>query len=534
MIVSMALASALTVGAAPAHAADAEILSPADGEIVKSSGPVAISAKTDWYQISMSLYVEGPSVPRQKIASGGANQTISGTFDPGDAPNGTFTITLAGEVTHKTYATSTFVLSRPPAAPTGVDARLKNPSTIVVTWAKGAEPDLESYEITSAKAGKTGSVSADSACSGSTCQTSLALPEGLGGQNVDVSVRAFRSDGVGGTIASQRSSAVYVAVPAPKASPSPSPTPSKAPDQSAAETPAAKTPKTHHSTEAQNPEPATPEDTGPAGHTGLNDTELTLPEDDGGSDQTKPVDVPGTGDSEKTDTPETTAQSSFTPLGGLSFGVYIALAVVLLLTGASLGAWLRGKRPTGDTAGDGRPGGSGAQPVTEQTGSSPQTAMAASGAAALAGAGTAKARETAPVRRPSVVLARPKARESSPETEAETATETASDLTNASSTTTGEGTETRLSEQEPVAPVSGPDRQETPTAASLPPVTRRVGGTGQVAPAHVSLPSATRSDQMPVLPVPAVPASGVINAELPERPLRQPEPDIWREDDDTL
>ncbi|MFI7028080.1 hypothetical protein ACIBK1_05165 [Microbispora rosea] len=232
MIVLMALASTPMIGAAPAYAADAEILSPADGAVVKSSGAVAVSAKTDWYQISMALYVEGPSLSRQKIASGGANETISGSFDPGDAPNGTFTVSLFGEVTHKTYATSTFVLSRPPEAPSGVQAQLKNPSTILVRWAKGAEPDLQSYEIASVKAGRSGSVSADSACSGSSCQTSMTLPAGMAGQKVDVSVRAFRSDGTGGTVASQRSAAAYVTVPAPKPSPSPSPKPSKKPGQS--------------------------------------------------------------------------------------------------------------------------------------------------------------------------------------------------------------------------------------------------------------------------------------------------------------
>lgn len=116
MIVPIAVASALLMGADPA-AADGEILSPANGQVIKAPGAVAVSARTDWYQVKMSLFVEGPSVSRQEIASGGANQTISGSFDPGDAPNGTFTVTLLGEVTHKTYATSTFVLSRPPEAP---------------------------------------------------------------------------------------------------------------------------------------------------------------------------------------------------------------------------------------------------------------------------------------------------------------------------------------------------------------------------------------------------------------------------------
>ncbi|MBE3008621.1 hypothetical protein IL992_05390 [Microbispora sp. NEAU-D428] len=656
MIVLAALVSAPVIGVAPANAADAEILSPADGEVVKSSGAVAVSAKTDWYQISMALYVEGPSVSRQKIASGGANQTISGSFDPGDAPNGTFTVSLFGEVTHKTYATSTFVLSRPPEAPSGVEAQLKNPSTILVSWAKGAEPDLQSYEITSVKAGKSGSVSADSACSGSTCQTSLALPAGLGGQKVDVSVRAFRSDGTGGTVASQRSAAVYVTVPAPKPSPSPSPTPSKKPGQAAVKSPAAKTPKPHQSTAVPNAEPALPQNTAlPKDTEPPKDTELTLPEANGGSDQTEPVVVP-----EKTDDPKMTAQSSFLPLGGLSFGVYVALAVVLLLTGANLGAWLRRKGLTSDSAGEGRSGRSEPRPTAVKTGASPQPATVASGAAAFGGTASAKARGKAPVRRPSVILARPKAHESLPETGGDTetllgavssTTESTGTIADARTITiTGTDTdidtdidadtggEIALSDQEPATPLDRPDPQEplpatadsptaeispgvtpaaevtsvTPTAedrapgdpasgahpadgsasganpsngasvdsvvaraasptsssgdvmasavegqssvqsaldqlAALPPLTARPDDGGRTAPAHVPLSPAAPPGQTPVVsvpvapvapvptvPVPAVPAGAAFNGEMPERPLRQPEPDVWTEDDDSL
>ncbi len=534
MVVSAALASALLAGAAPAYADGAEILTPGDGEVLTSSRPVTVSAKTDWYQVSMSLYVESPSGSRQKIASGGANQTISGSFDPGDAPNGTFTVSLFGEVTHKTYATSTFVLSRPPEAPSGVRAELEGLSTIRVSWAKGAEPDLQSYEITSVKAGKSGSVSVDSACSGSTCQASLALPAGLGGQKVDVSVRAFRSDGAGGTVGSERSAAPDVSVPAPKASPSPSPKPSKT-DQ-AAQPPVAKTPDTHRP--SAEPEPALPEDTQLTEDPELGgNTELTLPEA-GGDDQTEPVVVP-----EETDDPKTTAQSSFLPLGGLNFGVYIALAVVLLLTGANLGAWLRRKGLTGDTAGNGQTGGSQSRPATGETDASPEAAPVAGGAVggvaggtvALGGPATAKARGATPVRRPSIILARPKAREDLPETvigagagpggdaptaatmpatatmPAATSVPAATSMPAATSVpaTTGSGREITLSHQEPI-------------------------GTGQAVPAHTSPSTAGQSDRGPVASVPVASTGAAVNARMPDPPLRQPEPDVWTEDDDSL
>ncbi|MEV5739964.1 hypothetical protein AB0L30_07885 [Microbispora rosea] len=580
MIVLMALASTPMIGAAPAYAADAEILSPADGAVVKSSGAVAVSAKTDWYQISMALYVEGPSLSRQKIASGGANETISGSFDPGDAPNGTFTVSLFGEVTHKTYATSTFVLSRPPEAPSGVQAQLKNPSTILVRWAKGAEPDLQSYEIASVKAGRSGSVSADSACSGSSCQTSMTLPASMAGQKVDVSVRAFRSDGTGGTVVSQRSAAAYVTVPAPKPSPSPSPKPSKKPGQSGVKSPAAETPKTHQSTAVPNAEPALPKDATRPRDTELpKDTELTLPEANGGSDQTEPVVVP-----EKTDDPKMTAQSSFLPLGGLSFGVYVALAVVLLLTGANLGAWLRRKGLTSDNAGEGRSGGSEPRPAAGRTGASPEAATVASGVAAFSGAATAKARGNAPVRRPSVILARPKPRENLPEADADTETRLDAVTSTAEGTDTIPGagmgtipssganaetvagagvdtiagagagaatvagadtdmrtdtdtdTATTVSGQEPAVPAEGePPVRATPDwPASLPSLTARPDEGGRRASAHESPSPAVLPGQMPVISASAMPAGTTINDQMQERPLRQPEPDVWTEDDDSL
>ncbi|WP_143737470.1 hypothetical protein [Microbispora sp. GKU 823] len=421
-----------------------------------------------------------------------------------------------------------------------------------------------------------------------------------------------------------------------------------------------------------NPEPALPQNTAlPKDTEPPKDTELTLPEANGGSDQTEPVVVP-----EKTDDPKMTAQSSFLPLGGLSFGVYVALAVVLLLTGANLGAWLRRKGLTSDSGGEGRSGGSEPRQVAGKTGTSPQAATVASGAAAFGGAATAKARGKAPVRRPSVILARPKARENLPEAEGDpetllgavSSTSESTDTIPGAGTITGTGTgtpgvgtvtdsdtdtgtipgvgvgvgtirdtgqETALSDQGPAASLDRPDQQEplsaaaesptaeSPTAeissiaetspgvtlaaeatsaapttedrapgdpasgahpadgsasgtnpsngasvdsavaraafptspsgvvmasaaagespvqsaldqlASLPPLTARLDDGGRTAPDPVSLSPAALPGQMPV-PVPAVPAGAAFNGEMPERPLRQPEPDVWTEDDDSL
>ncbi|MBO4271343.1 hypothetical protein [Microbispora triticiradicis] len=522
LIVPIAVVSALLAGASPA-AADGEILSPSNGQVVKAPGPVAVSAKTDWYQVKMSLFVEGPSVSRQEIASGGANQTISGSFDPGDAPNGTFTVTLLGEVTHKTYATSTFVLSRPPEVPSGVGAQLKNATTVLVSWAKGSEPDLQKYEITSAKAGKSGSVTVDSACSGSTCRASLTLPARMAGQKVDVSVRAVRADGVGGTIASSPSAPVYVTVPAPKASRSPSatPSPSKRPDQSAVTSPAAKTPKTDLPTTVPNPEPKLPKD-----------GELTLPEANGGSDQTEPVLVP-----EQTEAPRTTAQSSFLPLGGLGFGVYVAIAVVLLLIGANLGAWLRRKGVTGDTTGDGDPAGR-SKPIFGRASAGAGDAADVGSAATAGGVAVAKSRGSAPTRRPAVILATPKSRGGQPEAEADTrsgldavhAPDTSGEITLPGHGLAVSPTDT---EPEPETAQGTEMRQGTETERE-----HREPGDGRAAPARAPVeqvplvPAGTVVPGGTVVPAATVVAGAMAGGQFPDRPLRQPEPDVWTDEDD--
>ncbi|ETK34429.1 hypothetical protein MPTA5024_19140 [Microbispora sp. ATCC PTA-5024] len=376
VLMPLTVVSALIVSVAPASAADGEILSPGDGQTIRTPGPVAISAKTDWYQVSMALYVEGPSVSRQKIASGGANQTISGSFDPGDAPNGTFTVTLYGEITNKTYKTSTFVLSRPPQTPSGVEARLKNASTVVVTWAKGAEPDLRSYEISSRKTGASGSVSADEACSGSTCQASVAVPAKAAGQKVDLAVRAFRSDGQGGAIGSPGAATASVSIPAPK----PSATTSQKP---ASEKPqASKTgDRRLPTTTLPNPLPTVPKEHG--------NTKLKLPAVNGTGDPAGPEVAPA-----KSDAPDVSAQSSFAPLGGLSYGIYAAIAVVLLLIGAHLGALVR--RRSGSGAGPARP-----VATTGPIGPSP-TAGTTTGASART--------KPSATRRPTVILANSKPR----------------------------------------------------------------------------------------------------------------------------
>ncbi|MEZ0077247.1 hypothetical protein [Planotetraspora sp. GP83] len=278
----------------------------------------------------MGLYVEGPSVSRQKVGGGGASQTISGSFDPGDAPNGTFTVSLFGEVTQKTYKTSTFTLSRPPAAPSGVEARLKagqkggqkdGKAEVVVSWAKGTEPDLRSYEISTS--GEASAFPVDAVCSGSACRAALAAPAKVAGHEVGFSVRAVRPDGRGGTVASP-GSAAHVKIPA-VAEPTPTVTARPRAKTGGSVAPGPSVPW------ALTAFPKVPK------------TELRLPKVAGGSGHASPEVAPA-----KTQAADPVAESS--ALGGLNYGILIAVAVALLLLGIHTGTWWMRRRTDADEA----------------------------------------------------------------------------------------------------------------------------------------------------------------------------------------
>ncbi|MFI7629962.1 hypothetical protein ACIBQY_27255, partial [Microbispora rosea] len=97
-------------------------------------------------------------------------------------------------------------------------------------------------------------------------------------------------------------------------------------------------------------------------------------------------------------------------------------------------------------------------------------------------------------------------------------------------------TETTVSGQEPAVPAEGePPVRATPDwPASLPSLTTRPDEGGRRASAHESPSPAVLPGQMPVISASAMPAGTTINDQMSERPLRQPEPDVWTEDDDSL
>ncbi|MEV0228508.1 hypothetical protein [Nonomuraea sp. NPDC050786] len=401
---SIALGGSAQAAAATVRA-DGQITSPSDGQVISNSA-VTVSAHTGVMQLKVGLYVEGPSTPGQKVAGGGANQSISGTFDAGGAPNGTFTVTLKGEITGTAYATSTFKLQRPPELPGNVDATRQGTSKVLVTWSKGSEPDLQSYEVSNTQSGIVGRLPVDSACSGSSCRAALAVPTKAEGQKVGFTIKAFRGDGDGGSIGSGSSAPAYVAFPA-------APKPKKTAD--------ARTPKTKE-TKNVDPLPTLPakKQTLPTSKPTSRPTTQkrptaklpAIPDTDPKGNLPIPT-ADETGGLAPTDTKNGTqpaaaqpvdveAQSGESPIGNVGqYGVYVAAGILLLLVGAHAGAWAR-RRALAAVASGG--------PASGTTAAA--TAMPSAGGtqAAKPGSDSIPAITPPPRRRPAVILAVAKTR----------------------------------------------------------------------------------------------------------------------------
>ncbi|GAA1727620.1 hypothetical protein GCM10009734_35760 [Nonomuraea bangladeshensis] len=419
-----------------------QITSPSDGQVVSGSS-VTVSAHTGLMQLRMGLYVDGPSTGSVKVAGGGANQTISGTFDAGSAPNGTFTVTLKGEITGTRYDSSTFKLRRPAETPSNVSAELQGTTKVIVTWSKGAEPDLETYQVSNTQSGVVGRLAADSACSGGSCKAVLAVPAKAAGQKVGFTVRAFRSDGNGGTVGSGESGTAYVSVPAPPAA-QPKKEVSKtrqAPRTSERVDPLPTLPAkkqtqpsrkaTTHRPKVTAKIPAIP-DTDTKGNLPIPTADVRQGEEK--NDALTPSGGNGEGRSDQGESASDTAsvqvngvkaQSSESVLGDVGqYGLYVAGGLLLLLLGAHAGAWARRRA----LAAEGGRGGSSQAlrtgPASMARGTSAASASAARAAAGvgvspteaevgLSGAGVSRGEGAAgvtPRRRPTVILAVAKTR----------------------------------------------------------------------------------------------------------------------------
>jgi hypothetical protein len=392
-----------------------QITSPADGQVVTSSS-VTVSARTGVMQLSMGLYVEGPSTPKQKVAGGGANQTLSGTFATGSAPNGTFTVTLKGEITGTRYASSTFKLRRPPEAPGNVNASLHGSDKAEVTWSKGTEPDLQSYEVSTSQSGIVGRLPADNACSGSSCKAVLAVPAKAAGQRVGFTVKAFRGDGDGGSIGSGNSGAAYITVPAAPTAAQPKkqttntqqapktgskkavdPLPTLPAKKQTVPTtaPTRKPSTTHKSTSTL---PAMP-DTDAKGNLPIPTADTTT-EDQGETNGLAPTGAKNDTNSAPLQAGGVKAQSNESPIGNIGqYGFYVAGGLLLLLLAANVGAWARRRSLAANGGGAGAvaappPPASGGAHVPQSDDGTPPTAT--------------------PPRRPAVVLAVAKTRAPEP------------------------------------------------------------------------------------------------------------------------
>ncbi|WP_125643999.1 hypothetical protein [Nonomuraea sp. WAC 01424] len=403
-----------------------EITSPSDGQVVTGSS-VTVSARTGLMQLKMGLYVEGPSTPSLRVAGGGANQTISGTFDAGSAPNGTFTVTLKGEITGSKYASTTFKLRRPPEAPGNVNARLEGTGKIEVTWSKGSEPDLQSYEVSTSQSGVVGRLPADSACSGSSCKAVLAVPAKAAGQRVGIMVKAFRGDGDGGSVGSGKSGAAYVTVPAAATSQAKK---QKTGTRQAPKTdgrkgvealptlpakkqvrpttvPTRKPTASHRKTSALPPLPEA--DT--KGNLPIPTTADGTAEDDGGTDGHR---ASGTDKGAKGDTEAVPvraggveAQSDESTMGDIGqYGIYVVIGLLLLLLAAQAGAWARRRAlaAAANGSGSGSGGGVGSRAAVHTTATAAAPMGSGGDTSVRSGAGNVPTGGTAR-RRPAVVLA---------------------------------------------------------------------------------------------------------------------------------
>ena len=129
--------------------------------------------------------------------------------------NGTVTATLSGGVS----ATRSFKLQLPPAAPANVSAEQTGQRQITIRWNAGPEPDLTAYEVYDANTGE--SIAANMSPGTEAFVVDFA-DFGYGGDHSYL-VQAYRSDGSGGSLASQTSNSNVVTLTEPTPTPEPSP-----------------------------------------------------------------------------------------------------------------------------------------------------------------------------------------------------------------------------------------------------------------------------------------------------------------------
>lgn len=202
LLLATPLATGLSVLAAPTSvsAAGARITSPATGAVITHGSQVTVRGTFE-AAIGIELRVQAPGQGDRVVASGGIAGKLSGQVDI--RRNGKYVARMRGAVTGYVYDTSTFYVRVPPAVPSGVSGSVSG-STLTVRWNLGNEDDLTRYSVS---AGGIGSASGSpvSLCGGTSCSKRFTLGAGDTGSTT-VSVRAYRSNGQGGSVASGASS----------------------------------------------------------------------------------------------------------------------------------------------------------------------------------------------------------------------------------------------------------------------------------------------------------------------------------------
>jgi hypothetical protein len=178
---------------AAAQAAGTGIKSPRSNAVITSGSTTTVSAHLDLLATG-DLYVRGPGTGDHKIGGGIGPKDISGRVNIGR--NGAYVVTLKGLL--GTIEQRTFYVREPPARPSGLDAGVSD-HKLIVRWSRGDESDLTGYDVyvggSRKRQGTPGAL-----CAGEVCSTALSLP--ASGGRVNVGVRARRATGTGGTIAS--------------------------------------------------------------------------------------------------------------------------------------------------------------------------------------------------------------------------------------------------------------------------------------------------------------------------------------------
>lgn len=202
-LVCAAVGGATIVGSATPAAADTRISHPTDGAVIRDAS-VTIRADADTF--AGRLLLNGTKVAEARGA-------LHHRIDAHAVRNGGYTAVLeqrglTGLLWYRRDQVD-FTLRVAPRTP--ADARVDvDGRKVTLRWSRGAEPDLQGYEITSANETKRGSngekrvVEKDTAgalCSGSTCSTSVTVPSSVTG-TITYSVRARRADGAGGSLLS--------------------------------------------------------------------------------------------------------------------------------------------------------------------------------------------------------------------------------------------------------------------------------------------------------------------------------------------